>query len=253
MSWYISIISGLIQGLTEFLPVSSSGHLVILHHFFKIPESRLEFDIFLHLGTLGSIIFVFYKDIIRILTTDIRTFGLLVIASIPAAILALFFDKQIEATFSQLKFVGFGLLITALFLIVGSLAEKFSRKDRKKINFLDAILVGVSQALALFPGISRSGLTISTALTNGLSKEEAVKFSFLLAILAISGACIFKIKIFNFANLGYSPLNIILGTITAFIVGILAIKIVLKVILAQKWYFFAIYCAFVGSLILIIF
>jgi undecaprenyl-diphosphatase len=253
MNWYLSILSGVVQGLTEFLPISSSGHLVILHHFFKMPKPQMEFDIFLHVGTLGAVIFVFYKDIIKIFTANIKILALLIIATIPACILAIFFNEKIEATFNQVKFVGIGLLVTAFFLVVSSIVENFKEKRKEKINFLDAILIGISQALALFPGFSRSGLTISTALSLGISREEAVKFSFLLAILAISGAFVFKINSFNIGNMGVSFLNIILGTVVSFFVGILAIKIVLKTILAGKWYIFGIYCAFLGFLILISF
>lgn len=249
MNWYISFISGLIQGLTEFLPVSSSGHLVLLHHFFKMPSAQLEFDIFLHIGTLGAVVFVFYKDIIEMLTVEKRNMVLLIVATIPAAITAILFDEKIEQAFSHVRFVGFALLLTAFFLFVASLAEK-SLKKREKVSFFDAVLIGLSQALAILPGVSRSGLTISTALFRGISKKQAVKFSFLMAVFAIGGAYFLKVKNCNFANIGISPLNIIVGVMTAFLVGVLAIKLVFKALLADKWHFFAIYCAVLGVSVL---
>lgn len=236
--------------MTEFLPVSSSGHLVLLHNFFKMPSAQLEFDIFLHLGTLGSIVFVFYKDIIEMLTVERRNIALLITATIPAGVVAILFDEKIEQAFSDVRFVGLALLVTAFFLFVGSLAEK-SGKKRERVTFLDAVLIGISQAIAILPGVSRSGLTISTALFRGISKKQAVKFSFLMAVFAIGGAYFLKARNCNFAGLGISPLNIIIGMLTAFIVGVLAIKLVFKAVLADKWHFFAIYCALLGVSVLI--
>lgn len=250
MNWYISFISGLIQGLTEFLPVSSDGHLVLFHNFFTMPSGELEFDILLHFGTMGSIVFVFYKDIIEMLTVERRNIALLIAATIPAGIAAILFDEKIEQAFGSARIAGFGLLVTACFLFVGSIAEK-SAKKKERVTFLDAVLIGATQALAMLPGISRSGLTISTALFRGISKKQSVKFSFLMAVFAISGAYFFKIKDCHFAELGISPLNIIIGITTAFLVGILAIKLVFKAILAEKWHFFAIYCALLGISVLI--
>ncbi|MFH1857048.1 MAG: undecaprenyl-diphosphate phosphatase [Candidatus Omnitrophota bacterium] len=254
MNWYISLLSGLIQGLTEFLPISSSGHLVIFHHFFNLPaEVQLEFDIFLHIGTLGSVLFVFHKDIIKLLTVNKKTLLLLIAATIPAVIAALFFDKKIESAFNSPKFVGFGLLITAVFLLIGSMAEKFRKIKKHNVTFPQAILIGISQALAILPGLSRSGLTISTALTGGIVKKEAVRFSFLMAIFAISGACVFKIHHLSTQILrNYFP-DIAIGVVTSFVVGILAIKLVFKAISTRKWYIFSIYCALIGTIIVLYF
>jgi len=165
VTWYISVLSGIIQGLTEFLPVSSSGHLVVLHNFFGMETSRLEFDILLHVGTLVSIVFVFYRDIIEILTSNLKTLGLLIIATLPAVIFVFLFNQHIETAFGGVKYVGAGLLVTALFLTIASLYDKFTKNKRQtRFGAGNAFLIGISQALAVFPGISRSGLTISTAL-----------------------------------------------------------------------------------------
>ncbi|MDD4994529.1 MAG: undecaprenyl-diphosphate phosphatase, partial [Candidatus Pacebacteria bacterium] len=184
-----AIILSVVQGITEFLPISSSGHLAVLQIFWQIPDPSVVFSALLHFGTLGAILIVFYQEIIKILQKrNWKLIKLIVIGTIPAAIFGFFFQSIIEAQFSSLKFIGFSFLITALFLIL----TKFLKIIPKYLNiedltYFDALIIGIAQTVALFPGISRSGLTISTGLLRKLKPEIAYKFSFLLAVPVILG------------------------------------------------------------------
>ena len=173
-----AIILGIIQGLTEFLPVSSSGHLVIFQSLFKnFNQPGITFDVTLHLGTLFSVLIFFYKDIVEIFKMrNIRLIILLVIATIPAGIIGILYKDKIEMLFLNIKLVGIALIFTGILLY---LSDKIKRtyKDYSKINYFDALLIGIAQAFAIIPGISRSGSTISTGIFCKLKRETAVKFS----------------------------------------------------------------------------
>jgi undecaprenyl-diphosphatase len=245
-----STILGIIQGLTEFLPVSSSGHLALLHNYFG--EIDLSFDVMLHLATLLAVVCYFFKDILglikgffsfKLTNEDFRICIYLIIASIPAGIVGYFFRDFISGTFSNLLTIGLGFFISAMFLFTAS----FSREN-KELNLFRGFIVGISQALAIFPGISRSGSTTSTGILLGISKEKAIRFSFLLAIPAILGASLLEL-----GNLGSLNLSIVFGFVSAFLFGLLSIFLFLRRVSLRSFRWFALYCFLLGVLSLVLY
>ena len=241
------IILSLVQGLTEFLPVSSSGHLAILQNFFG--NIDVSFDIFLHLATLLAVIVYFYKDILVIIK-DFLTFKTksenfkiaiyLIIASIPAAIFGFWLNNKIDSIFANLIFVALGFIISGMFLFTASLVEK-----NKALNLKNTIIIGFAQALAILPGISRSGSTVSTGILLGINKEKAIRFSFLLSIPAIIGASILKFKEISFSY------SILIPFFIAFLAGLLGIYIFIEKIKTKNLKYFAYYCWIIALLIIL--
>ncbi|WP_461246994.1 undecaprenyl-diphosphate phosphatase [Treponema sp. R6D11] len=261
-----AIILGIVQGLTEFLPVSSSGHLVLLQKIFKIHEPSLFFDTMLHVGTLLAVVTVLWKDIFEILKKPIQKLtGFLILATIPAVIAALLFKDAIEEIFTTGKLLGVCFLITTVLLVT---AELLSRRNKnassaateqdengEKMTWLQALFIGVMQAIAIPPGISRSGATISGSLFCKLNRGFAARFSFLMSIPAILGAVVMQTKdllkggMADSSNFGVAA--IIAGTITSAIVGFFAVKFMLKIIKEKSLFGFAIYTGVLGLLVLI--
>ena len=257
---------GIIQGLTEFLPVSSSGHLVLFQHLFGMKEPELLFDICLHVGTLMAVIIVFYRDILDIIIaliqipsrmkqagglkrlleidTSIRMALLIIVGSIPTAVIGLLFKEITDQLFGSITVVGFMLLVTGIVLwftrnITGS------GRPVKRMTTKDAIIIGIVQGLAIIPGISRSGSTISTALFLGVDRKMAGRYSFLLSMPAILGALILGID--TPALHTTIPLStIIVGSVISAIVGWLALVILLKVVDRGQLHRFAPYCWIAG-------
>jgi undecaprenyl-diphosphatase len=253
MSYPEAIISGLVQGLTEFLPVSSSGHLVILHHYFGYQEPQILFDIFLHVGTLFAIIIYFWYDIINLFTKDRHLLKLILIGFIPTAIVGFVFKGLFEALFVDIKAVGFMLMVTAGFLLMGEAAARM--QDEKRLNaiplgWIRALIIGLVQGLAIIPGISRSGSTIASGLLLRLSRKEAIRFSFLLSIPAILGALLFQI--IDTGIIGAVTLPMLVGAFFAFIIGLAAISILVTAVYKSRLKFFAIYCLLAGILVLVV-
>ena len=247
-----AIILSVVQGITEFLPISSSGHLAVLQIFWQIPDPSVVFSALLHFGTLGAILIVFYQEIIKILQKrNWKLIKLIIIGTIPAAIFGFFFQSIIEAQFSSLKFIGFSFLITALFLIL----TKFLKINPKYLNiedltYFDALIIGIAQTVALFPGISRSGLTISTGLLRKLKPEIAYKFSFLLAVPVILGA--FVLQIPNLIQQGQNNYLIyVIGALVSLLTGIISLKILEKILKKGKLYWFSLYLIIISMIILI--
>lgn len=245
MDYINVIIFGAIQGLTEFLPVSSSGHLVILHKLISIPVSNeLTFDIILHSATLIAVIYFFRRDIWELLRAWLNTFvgkksdygrvaWLIILGTIPAGIAGFFFDDVIESVLRSPLVVVFMLIFVGILFIV---AEKYSNQkaDFKNINWKQALIIGFSQALALIPGTSRSGITIIAGMSTDLKREEAIRFSFLLSIPIILGAVIKKVPDILETGMIQGELMLILTSfISTLIFGILAIKYFL--IFAKKY------------------
>ena len=258
-----AIILGAVQGLTEFLPVSSSGHLVLLQKIFGITEQTLFFDTMVHAGTLLAVFAVLRRDIWTVLRRLIQPLtGFLIIATIPTVIAALAFRKAIEHAFESGQFLGFSFLVTAALLCAAELLSRrgLAGKELKKaeaMNWLDALVIGVLQAVAIIPGVSRSGATISGALSRRLERDFAARFSFLLSIPAILGATVLQV-----ADLakggpaaeavgGVTAAAVIAGTVTAAIVGFFAVRFMLKIIRKRSLFGFAIYTAVLGILVLI--
>ena len=246
MSIIEAIISGIVQGLTEFLPVSSSGHLVILHKLIGLEGPQIAFDIFLHLGTLTAILIVFRQDIKDIFTTKKKTGLLILLGTLATAFFVFIFGDKIELAFSNARIVGAMFIVTGAWLILGN----FLRYGTEGLTGVKAILIGLAQGIATIPGISRSGATISTGLFLGLDGQAAARFSFLLAIPAIIAAFFFKIKDGAFIA-GFNA-NYIVGFITSCIVGVLSLKLLLKVLYKNRFHLIGIYCIAIGILILIL-
>ncbi|MCX6725900.1 MAG: undecaprenyl-diphosphate phosphatase [Candidatus Shapirobacteria bacterium] len=256
MNFWQAIFLAIVQGLTEFLPVSSSGHLAIFQKIFHL-GSPVIFDVFLHVGTLGSIIFFFRKELIQIIKGIFKKdknywhlFWLLAIGTIPAVMVGLFLNDKIEMIFSSLKLISLSFFITGFFLLM-TFFLKEGKKQFKNTNWFDSLIIGVFQAIAILPGVSRSGSTIFGSLLRNFKKEKAFEFSFLLAIPAILGALVLQIP--NLANnqfLLFVPS--IFGMVVAGFVGYFSLKIFKKVLLNSRLWLFSFYCFFV-SLILLIF
>ena len=259
MEWYEALILGIVQGLTEFLPISSSGHLEIASYILKTnPSENLMFTVVVHIATAISIIYVFRKDINEIVKglTQFKkehvNFVLkILISSVPVGVVGILFEKEVESFFTgNIVLVGSMLLITAALLFF----TYFKKDDSKKnISFTDAIVIGLAQALAILPGISRSGSTISMALLLNVNREKATKFSFLMVLVPIFGILILKsikgfTEISETSNLILFESSYVFGFISALFSGVFACKVMLKIVKESKLIYFSAYCLLVGSI-----
>ncbi|MBT8171907.1 undecaprenyl-diphosphate phosphatase [Candidatus Bathyarchaeota archaeon] len=247
------IILSIIQGLTEWLPVSSSGHLVFTERILGL-NLPLIFNVILHFGTLIVILTVYRKDILNIIKAlvnrDFKTeegkFALfLIIGSIPIAIIGFFLNNLIESLFSNLFNVGIALVITGCIIFF---SEK--RSGTKKIGVLDSLLIGLVQGIAIIPGISRSGVTISAGLLRRIDKETAFKYSFLLSVPAVLGATIIESKDIIFGTM--NPILLIIGLIISMITGFGSLKLLKKMVIMEKIHLFAYYCWVFGLIIILL-
>lgn len=248
MSDFISaLIIAVVQGLTEWLPVSSSGHLVLFGKILDYSSAGMMFDVALHFGTLMAVFVYFGKDIIDIVedllkwrtrSPNFKLGILLVVASIPAGIVGILFEKYFEAAFGSLGVAAMGFAVTGIFLIIASLDFGSLRQKTEGLGYGKALLIGCAQAVAIIPGVSRSGATISAGLLSGLNEKDAIKFSFLLSIPAIFGA--------NLVVIGNQalPRELIWATFVSFIVGIAGIHMMLKILANSRknLRYFAAYC-----------
>ncbi len=253
MSEIQAFILGFLQGLTEFLPVSSSGHLEIGHAVLGVhTKNNLLFAVTVHVATVLSTLVVFRKDIFRLMS-DLFAFqwnestqyiAKLLFSSIPVLFLGLFFAEQIEQFFTgNLVLVGSMLLITSLLLAFAH----FVKKRNLQITWGKAFVIGIAQAFAVMPGISRSGATIATGLLLGTKKDEVARFSFLMVLVPILGAAFLDILNGDFSEegaVGATPL--LVGFLAAFISGLLACSLMIKVVKQGKLIYFAVYCLIVG-------
>ena len=256
MTWWQAIFLSIIQGLTEFLPISSSGHLAIFQKIFNL-GTPVIFDIFVHVGTLLAIIFFFRKELGKILKGLLikekaawRIFWLLLVGSLPALLVGLFLEQYLELIFSSLKLIAFSFFFTGMLLI----STKFLKAKRKKnlfsIKWLDALVLGFFQAVAILPGVSRSGSTIVSGLWRNFKRETAFQYSFFLAIPAILGALVLQMPdLKNQTSLFLS--QSVLGLLVAFGVGLFSLKILKKILLNFQFWFFGFYCFLVGFLLLL--
>ena len=263
-----AIILGIVQGLTEFLPISSSGHLVIGEFLLKVKFDDISFEVFLHLGTFFSVVVIFRRKIwsmskavwLKVRSAlkgesatagseDLHLVWMIAVGSLPAGMAGLLFKSHVEASFSSVLLVSIMLLFTGTTLFL----TRFFKGGRVRLRWGDALLVGLSQALAMLPGVSRSGLTISTAIFARVERSKAAEFSFLLSLPAILGASLVELReVSGYANPGGDLAVYLVGAATAFGVGYLAIKFLLNVIRKGKFQYFAYYCFAVGILFLII-
>lgn len=249
-----AIILGIIQGLTEFLPVSSSGHLEIGKAILgdqSVPEESLLFTVVLHFATALSTIVVFRKDILELIkgalqfkwNDDLQFVAKIVVSMIPAVIVGLFFEEQLEALFGgNILLVGSMLIITAALLFF---ADK-AKDTNKKVSFTNAFVIGISQAIAMLPGISRSGATISTSVLLGNDKTKAARFSFLMVVPLIFGKIAKDILSgdLTYDSTHFTSLSI--GFVAAFVAGLFACTWMIALVKKSKLTYFAVYCAIVG-------
>ena len=252
MEYVHAIILGVVQGIAEFLPISSSGHLVIADAVLRefsdstVPRESATMGIALHFGTLLSILVVYRKELLGFIS-DRRLVTQIIIATIPVGIVGVMFGSWVEHAFQTPLLAGCALIVTAAFLLAGHALQR--RDDHvAEISMVTAFVIGLFQAVAVVPGISRSGSTIAAGMFQGLTRARAAQFSFLIAIPAIGGAAVMQLKK---VLTGEEPFSgdsgaIALGTVVAFVVGVFALRWLLKLVVADRIYVFAIYCVLVG-------
>jgi len=245
------IILGIIQGLTEFLPISSSGHLVIFQKLFGIEKGQLTLDVFLHFGTVIPVLIIFRNDIRDIiLLKKKRLIFLLFLGLIPTGLIGYFFQDFFSKLFSSVLVVGYMLLITALLLYLAERSGKNTRSLNEMKGF-QAIIVGIAQGLAVIPGISRSGSTIVASLLQGIDRESAARYSFLLALPTIIGAGLLQLKDIVPAGLtDFSWTSILAGILSAALAGYLGIKCLLHILTKGSLLVFSYYCLTLGLLVI---
>ncbi len=266
-----AIILGAVQGLSEFLPISSSGHLALIPHLLGV-QTGLEFDTVLHIGTLVAIFSFFWKDIINLIkgfllslidltegfdkfkfelqkVPEKRFAWLIIIGTIPTGIMGILLKDLIETIFRGTIFIGFFLIITGLLLYY---SERHSSGNitAKDMSFKQSVIIGICQGLAVLPGISRSGSTIASGLCLGLEREYAARYSFLLSVPAVIGAGLIQVK--DIATLDIPFMVLLAGFISSVVFGYLAIKLLMKMIKGWSLDIFAYYCWIVGALTLIL-
>lgn len=250
---YVALLA-MLQGVAEFLPISSSGHLVIGKSLLgqiwpEVLSERggIQLEVALHVGTLGSILVVFFKDLWN-LRRDWRLVLLVVIASVPAGVIGLTLKDRLEILFQTPLVAGCGLLVTAGLLLIGQrwTTERYTSHD---LPIWGALVVGCFQAVAILPGISRSGSTIAGGLLVGMQRTSAATFSFLMAVVAIGGAAVLEAKdlILDGESLAYPPETLALGIAISFITGIVALKVLMRVLQGRRLHWFAYYCFAVGT------
>jgi len=253
MQYLQAIFLGVVQGLTEWLPVSSSGHLVIIQNSLGI-KAPLIFDIFLHFGTLLAVFAMFWQDIFKIMLSLVRfnfsdEHGKLAkyifIGSIPIAVVGYLFHDFFVSLFNSSISVGFALFTTGVVIYF----SKF-HKESRMLDSKESLLVGIAQAISIVPGISRSGFTITAGLLRGVERREIFRFSFLLSMPAIIGANVFEFTKVTWAELEIG--SMLVGTLVAAIVGYLSLKLLMRLVLNRKFHFFSFYCVALGLLILAI-
>ncbi|MBU4443638.1 MAG: undecaprenyl-diphosphate phosphatase [Candidatus Marinimicrobia bacterium] len=266
MGYIDAIILGIVQGLTEFLPISSSGHLVIFQHLLGISSENIAFEVIVHFGTLLSVVAVYYIDIRNMIVSFfsgvtrnniIGTYQndpyfqlsiFVIIGTIPAVIAGLFLKDFFVSVFHNVRLVGITLLVTGGII----LSTRLIRPVKKQLSIGSSFLIGIAQSIAILPGISRSGFTISSALIMGVSRENAARFSFLLAVPAILGATllhIIELTSSEISGIGFGTL--FTGFIFSFVVGYIAIRFLLSILKSGKFGWFAPYCFLAGLIVLI--
>ena len=257
-----AMILGIIQGLTEFLPVSSSGHLVLGKELLGVHVQGITFEVFVHFGTLLSVVTFYRREILGLLRSfwkglaqagqireyyrqdrSFRWVIYIIIGTIPAGVIGVLFEAPIERAFNDARMVAGMLMITGVILLL----TRYIRPPQQEMTLRHAILVGFAQAIAILPGISRSGTTICAALYLGVSREEAVRYSFLLSIPVIFGATLLKsVELINNLPTASELLNLVAGTGAAFISGYAAIKLLILIARGGKLDYFSWYCFTIG-------
>jgi undecaprenyl-diphosphatase len=253
---YQALVIGIVQGLTEFLPISSSGHLVLVPYILGWKEPTVAFIVAVHLGTTLSILWVFRERIAQLVRSlfglgnpaDRRVVGLIVVATVPAAIVGGIFSSQVGRVFERPVVISMLLAVTAWILFSAESAyeerDQEKARDERMMTGLDAAAIGGAQAVAILPGVSRSGSTIAAGMFRGFSREAAAKFSFLMAIPIILGATVIKIPDLVREGTSGSGGAMAIGVIAAAVVGVLSIRAMIGVVARRGFRPFAVYCVF---------
>lgn len=264
MSWLEALILGIVQGLTEFLPVSSSGHLEIGQALLGTSgEENLTFAILVHVATVLSTLFVLWREVAKLFQGTFSTWkwnsekdyvAKILVSMIPVFIVGMFFKDQVESFFGNgLLLVGICLLITAFLLALSEWLQKKRQNEGHEVTYKDAFIIGIAQACAVLPGLSRSGTTIATGLLCGVKKESVAQFSFLMVLIPILGeAFLDLLKLMQgelTSELGLVPA--VVGFLAAFLTGCFACRFMIEVVRRQRLVWFAIYCAIIGSVTII--
>ncbi len=262
MLWENALILGILQGLTEFLPVSSSGHLVLGQSILGLKEPGLLFDVLLHVGTLAAVLVFYGKDLWRIVqgwvsslvrgdanAAAARTGWLLILGSVPAGIVGIFLGDLVEQMFASPKLAACGLLVTGVILRLSE-PKADAVREETEMTAKDALFIGIFQAFAIIPGISRSGSTIAAALMQGVAREQAARFSFLLSVPVIAGAFALKVKDLE-GSLGTKLLPYAVGALAAAIVGVVALGWLIRLVQGGNLARFRYYCWGTGATVLI--
>jgi undecaprenyl-diphosphatase len=268
-----AVVLGIVQGLTEFLPISSSGHLVIMQHLFSMTEPALDFDVCVHLGTLAAVCFFFRNDLAKIIRAVVgpvsvpghdvadpqsreriqnrRMAVMVVLGSIPTAVIGLLLNRVSKLLFSSVSMVGFMLIVTGTCLFItrffshGGQGPADAGRDAAGLTIVDALLIGTVQGLAVFPGLSRSGTTIAAGLLLGLNRKTAATYSFILSIPAVFGAVILVLMdLSEFSPI--PPIAMAVGTVTAGLIGYAALRMLVYIVQQGRLYLFAPYCWVAG-------
>lgn len=244
MTIWQSVLLGVVQGLTEFLPVSSKGHLLLVQTLFQIQEATLFFDVLLHVASLLAMIVYFWP---RWKKLSLKTIGLVIAASMPVILVGLLIEPYFEQYIKQLSIAGFGWLITGGLLL---LANKRLQQENKgqPLTPRTAIVTGLFQVLAFLPGVSRSGSTLSGSLLQGVKREDAFSFAFLLAVPAILGA--FILQVLKLDTFSPAPAVAVSGFVAALLTSFLALKLLDHLVVRGKLHYFAYYCFLLGTLVL---
>ena len=255
MSYLEAIFLGIVQGFSEFLPISSSGHLVLFQRILNVEEGALSFDIALHFATLVAVITIYWKKIIEMIRRPFSKLPMyIVLGTIPIGILGLLFNDLIESFFESGATLGVGFIFTGIVLMYADKVGKKSR-DLSELNIKDPLVIGTAQAVAMLPAVSRSGMTISSALSLGIERKTAADFSFLLSIPAILAAVVLDLyKMLQngentLAAIGIGPVAI--GMFFAAVAGFIAVKAMLRLISNKKLYYFSYYLWGIGGLVLL--
>jgi len=264
MNWLEALILGVIQGLTEFLPVSSSGHLEIGQALLGTSgEENLSFAILVHTATVLSTLVVFYREVAQLFRGTFTTLrwnaekdyvAKILVSMIPVFIIGMFFKDEVEAFFGNgLLLVGICLLITAVLLALSEWLQKKRQGTGHEVGYKDAIIIGIAQACAVLPGLSRSGSTIATGLLCGVKKESVAQFSFLMVLIPILGEAFLDLVdiIQGETSTGLELLPAIVGFVAAFVTGCFACRFMIEIVRRQRLTWFAVYCAIVGSVAII--
>ena len=258
MSWIEAIVLGLVQGLTEFLPVSSSGHLTIAKELFGIETGNLSFEVMVHAATVCSTIVAFRREIMDLLRglfnmqmNPQKEYILKIgVSMVPIFIVGMFFKDHVEAIFgSGLLVVGCMLLVTAFLLSLSEYLSNRQQAEGRPVGFKDAAIIGLAQALAVLPGLSRSGTTISTGLMLGVKKSDVAQFSFLMVLVPILGEAFLELVggEFSGAASGIPVISMVLGFMSAFLSGLFACTLMVNIVKKAKLWVFAVYCVLVGA------